>query len=309
MIYALIDMGSNTIRLNIYKCKGSDVNLLFTTKDSAGLVGYVKDGVLSQKGINKACNVLNKFNELIKNFEIDQLKIFATASLRNINNTEDVLKFIEKKTGLRVDVISGEDEAVFDFIGATKVVNVKDGVLIDIGGGSTELVAFEDGKIIHALSIPIGSLKLYKRYVSHLFPKKKEMKKIKKMVYYELDKIKKMDIKPYKIICGVGGSVRAARKLNNAIFELPDIDAPIKVKNLNKILNLLSRNYKESLDIILQVVPDRIHTIIPGLIILNVISEFFKSESIIVSNSGVREGYLYGKVLKGESKNGKNKYF
>ncbi|NTW72334.1 MAG: phosphatase [Eubacteriaceae bacterium] len=304
MIYALVDMGSNTIRLNVYKCEGNDPKLLFGTKSNAGLIGYIKNGVLTQKGIRKACSVLNEFKSLLSNFEIDKLIVFATASLRNIDNTEDVLAAIEEKTGIKVDLISGEEEAIFDFVGATKVVDVTDGLLVDIGGGSTELVAFENGRILHALSIPIGSLSLYNRCVSQLLPDKKERKKMKDVIMSELENIENIGIKPYKIVCGVGGSIRAAGKLNNSIFELPDNNKEIKVSNIKKILKLLASDSRESIETILQVVPDRIHTIIPGMIILNVIAKHYNSESITVSNNGVREGYLYSKVLKERDNNG-----
>ncbi|MBF7097755.1 Ppx/GppA phosphatase family protein [Alkalibacter mobilis] len=298
MIYALVDVGSNTMRMNIYKCEEKRIKLLFGTKNPAGLAGYVENGSMSKKGIKKAISVLSEFKGIIQNFDIDQFFVFATASLRNIENSNEAVQEIESKTGLKIDIVSGEDEAILDFIGATKVVDVSDGLIVDIGGGSTELVTFENKKIINALSIPIGSLNLYKKCVDQLLPDKKERKAIKNTIRKELDGIKNIIDKPYKIVCGVGGTVRATKKLNNAIFDLADDNNEIEVKNIKKILKILSSDERDSLDTILQVVPDRIHTILPGMLILNEVGKVFKSDKIIVSSYGVREGYLYDKVLK-----------
>ncbi|SHE30874.1 phosphatase [Alkalibacter saccharofermentans] len=305
MIYALVDVGSNTMRMNIYKCEEHSIKLLFGTKNPAGLAGYVENGSMSQKGIKKAISVLMEFKSIVDNFDIDELYVFATASLRNIDNSEDAVDQIQNKTGLNIDVISGEDEAILDFIGATKVVDVTDGLIVDIGGGSTELVTFENKKIINAISIPIGSLNLYKKCVSQLLPDKKEKKLIRDTIKSELEDIGEIINKPYKIICGVGGTVRATKKLNNSIYDLPDENIEIDIKNIKKILKILSKNSRDSLDAILQVVPDRIHTIIPGMMILNEVSKVFKSDQIVVSSYGVREGYLYDKILKEKALYGK----
>ena len=171
MTYGVIDVGSNTIRLVIYEVKENRIESLFSNKNTAGLIGYVNDGELSRKGIRKACDVLNSLQKVAAHAQVEKLYVFATASLRNIANTKEAVEEIEKETGLDIDVISGHDEAVLDFEGAAHAQKLKDGVMVDIGGGSTEVVAFADGKITDAVSLEFGSLSMYKTYVSRLFPK------------------------------------------------------------------------------------------------------------------------------------------
>ena len=169
MTYGVIDVGSNTIRLVIYELKENRIESLFSNKNTAGLIGYVNDGELSRKGIRKACDVLNSLQKVAAHAQVEKLYVFATASLRNIANTKEAVEEIEKETGLDIDVISGHDEAVLDFEGAAHAQKLKDGVMVDIGGGSTEVVAFADGKITDAVSLEFGSLSMYKTYVSRLF--------------------------------------------------------------------------------------------------------------------------------------------
>lgn len=298
MIYALIDIGSNTMRMNMYKCENEAVHLLFGTKEPAGLAGYVDYGMMSQKGIEKAISVLRTFKSIVSNFQVDALYVFATASLRNIANSAEAVRQINQATGLDIDLISGEDEAVLDFVGATKMVDEDDGIVVDIGGGSTEIVTYKNREIINAVSIPIGSLNLYKHWVEELLPRKEERKKIRTEINKELDLIQDMIQGEYELICGVGGTIRGAKKLHNAACDLPESSQIVEMSQLNKLLKHLRHENKEAVDRILKVVPERVHTMVPGMMILKEVAKRFDSKLVHVSSYGVREGYLYDKVMK-----------
>lgn len=298
MTIALVDMGSNTVRMNVYRIEGNEFEMLFTSKVSAGLIGYVNDGKMSLRGIKAAIEVIEEFQSTTKVFGVDRFVVFATASLRNIENSSDAIEIIEQETGVKIHLISGEEEAKLDFVGATKVVDFEQGVLIDIGGGSTEIVIFENRQILHAVSIPIGSLNLYKKSVGHLLPTKQERRQMKKIINDELDKIDSMFQKKYFRAIGVGGTIRAGRKLSQAMFDKPSRDHDISANELKKMLKLISNDGREALDVLLQNVSDRIHTITPGLTILQEVCKRFEISITTVSDYGAREGYLFTHILK-----------
>lgn len=305
MIHGIIDIGSNTIRLSIYKCIDKEINLLLNKKTMAGLAGYTKNGKLSDEGIDKACEVLSEYRKIVDNFDIKNISVFATASLRNISNSDEAVYRIEQSSGFNVNILSGVEEGICDFAGAIHQVDLKEGVLVDIGGGSTEIVIFKDKNILKVFSMPIGSLNFYSKYVGKLIPTEDERKEMKKAVIEELDKIQGIKGKYQKTICGVGGSIRATNALNRKIFSKnknKQVDGVIDTKNISKIIKKLDNTDKDTLLVILKVIPDRIHTAIPGMVILNTIVDYFKSEKIYVSNYGVREGYLYSRILNGGDK-------
>ena len=91
MKQAIIDIGSNSIRLTLYETDGSNFKILFREKIMAGLAGYVEDGRLGSEGIECACEGLMNFRSTLETLEIDRVRVFATASLRNIANTAQVL--------------------------------------------------------------------------------------------------------------------------------------------------------------------------------------------------------------------------
>ena len=91
MKQAIIDIGSNSIRLTLYETEGENFHILFREKIMAGLAGYVEDGKLSADGIECACAGLLTFRSILQTLEIEHISVFATASLRNISNTEQAL--------------------------------------------------------------------------------------------------------------------------------------------------------------------------------------------------------------------------
>lgn len=299
MICAIIDVGSNTIRLSIYQCEHHTFRLLLHKKEMAGLAGYIKKGTLNQKGMERACAALSGFRDILDNFGIDHVHVFSTAPLRNIRNTEQAVGFISGKTGFPIDVLSGKEEAELDFVGATHALENQRGLLVDIGGGSTELVLFEDRTIQFSASLPFGSLVFFDTYVRTLFPTQAEQRHMKSVVLEALRPYARWPKLADAHICGVGGTIRAAHALAKDLFDLPKDRAQLDIAHVRKVLARAKRaEQRELVRALVPVVPDRIHTILPGMIILSTIAKFFQCQIVDVSRYGVREGYLLHHVLK-----------
>lgn len=303
MIYAIIDFGSNTLRLSIYEVDPKDpygfVNLL-NKKTMAGLASYLdEEGNLREEGIDKAIEILKSYQRRIANFDVAGTDIVATAVLRKANNVERVKKRIKKETGLDVNVIPGIDEARYGFLGAMATQELSEGCLIDIGGASTELVVFKGDKIENAYSLPFGSLSLYLDHVSGLIPTPKEIDTIRERVSAELKTLEDIQGKKFKILSGVGGSVRAAGKLRDDWFheETRRSITDVSAEEIERIFGIVNYDPHGAMRKVLMVVPDRVHTAIPGIVCADTIRDFFGSHSIRICKYGVREGYLLGKVL------------
>lgn len=294
----IVDVGSNTIRLSIYHWEDGRFKLLMNKKEMAGLAGYIKEGVLSDSGILVACRVLAGFKALLENFEIRDLYVFGTASLRNIVNTEEALDTIRAVTGVQVEVLSGADEAAFSFLGATVGGGAPTaGLLADIGGGSTELVAYEGGAITSGCSLPMGSLSLFTQYVSGLFPTREERHAIRDQVEAELERARTAGVRCAHLT-GVGGTIRAAAKLCNDLSGADPDNRIIPAGEIRDLYKSLKKGDRATLRQILRSVPDRVHTILPGLAILNAVLKSYEVETVSVSACGVREGYLLKRVME-----------
>ncbi|OON95869.1 MAG: hypothetical protein ATN36_07105 [Epulopiscium sp. Nele67-Bin005] len=294
MAFAVIDIGSNTIKLSIYKLENNEFIKLLNAKETAGLAGYRRDGFLTWEGIEKACEVLNGFKSTLSIIKLEHLFVFSTASLRNVINSKEVVHEIEKQTGFHIDLISGEMEATLGFYGASKINDLDNGLLLDIGGGSTEIVEYVNGKIENCTSISIGSLSLYSIFVKSILPNKKEQKLISEYVKEHLDEIDFIQNKQINTILGMGGSVRTVKKMCFKKYDLKE--KHLDYKYIPEMINFVRDNKKEGIDLILKVAPDRIHTAIPGIIIADEIAQLVGAKQIISSNFGLREGYVYNKI-------------
>lgn len=298
MIYAVIDIGSNTVRLSVYKIHGDKVTNLFNEKEQASLKTYIKDGVLSEKGIDRLVSTLKKFKAVVDNFEdIDELHPFATATIRDAANRSEILDRVKKEVGLDIEIISGEEEAKLAFIGASSSVEVSRGILTDIGGGSSEVVIIDQNKVIKSTSLSIGSLSAFNDYVDGLFLNKDEKKDIDTAVK-DLLESNKMYREEQELLCAVGGTARATLKFYNEYYNESSYNTVMDASKLNDMIKeFIEKEPRDILDAILAVKPDRVHTLLPGMVILNRLTKYFYCEKISISQTGVREGYVYNKLL------------
>ena len=301
MIYSLVDLGSNTVRLSVYQCDGKSLKVLFSRKVNLGLAGYVQEGLLSEEGIYRAISVLKTFQSTLDNLNLGSAQVFATASLRNIKNRTEATEAIQKATGITIDVISGEDEARYSFIGTRLERPTENGLVVDIGGGSAEITLSKMNQIIEAISIPIGSLNQIPKAkapgLNRILMSKSEHKRVKDLVQKALKEYPKLQRKRVPIMVGVGGSIRAAGRLNQELYNLSLEERTIQVDHIKEMNTLLIYDEAAGLETLLKVAPDRVRTQLYGMTILQVIAKHFHCEEIFVSRFGVREGYLVEKLL------------
>lgn len=303
MKQAIIDIGSNSMRLTVYEVAGETFKILFREKSMAGLAGYVEEGRLSPEGIARACSGLLEFRETLAALDITAVAVFATASLRNIFNTAEAVWAIQTATGFSVEVLSGTEEALLGYYGAGLEVHCASGAFLDIGGGSTEVVVFDQGQPVQSASFRMGSLSLYRSYVKKILPGDGALKRMKEAIEETVEEKALLDFsRRTQLIC-VGGTARAALKLCKKVYHLTPGGRTITMEQLEGLCQTLETGDQNAIDLLLRHVPERIHTMVPGLLILCHLGRLFETKELVVCKYGVREGYLCQKVLKIEQNN------
>ncbi len=297
MKQAVIDIGSNSIRLTLYETDGTEFRILFREKIMAGLAGYVEEGALTADGIACACKALIEFGQILRALKITRTAVFATASLRNIRNTKEALAVIEAETHYSIEVIGGEEEALLGYTGAMRELKLCDGVFLDIGGASTELVLFENGEVRNSHSFPVGSLNLYRRCVKKILPGAGSLRRIEKMIKEEMDDTNLLPAERHSPLVCVGGTARAVQSIAGKYFGLPENCRSVTAEQLEELCGVLLFDRKQATELILKNEPDRIHTLLPGLLILQHVFQHFEATEMFVSRYGVREGFLCQRLL------------
>ncbi|MEY2926875.1 MAG: hypothetical protein RL367_1352, partial [Pseudomonadota bacterium] len=155
---AIIDIGSNTIRLVVFGGAPRVPVVLYNEKLMAGLgKGVVANGRLSDEAMDVACAGMARFHTLVSMMEVTSLRTVATAAVRDASNGTEFLARIAR-IGLAVELLSGEQEAMASGYGVISAIPDANGVVADLGGGSLELVRIADGGVHDRVSLPLGIL-------------------------------------------------------------------------------------------------------------------------------------------------------
>ncbi len=303
--YGVIDLGSNTIRLVIFEVKDNtlqtytnkDFKSLLNDKVMAGLSAYVSQGIFSDAGIDKAVSVLKGHMKRAHYFKCVKLEVFATAVLRNAHNSAEAIARIEERTGLSLVLLSEEDEAHLGFVGATCDRYVEQGTLVDIGGGSTELTRIYNGSDFNNTSIGQGSLSSFKQHVHEILPTEEEMQSIAFTLRSHLSQLPHLATYRCNTLFGIGGSARAAAKMLQQMYDYKIRPKTITKQEIHEILNQCSKDPALFAHRALKASAERIHTLVPGCVILYTLLEELHATEVAICKYGVREGYLIDRIL------------
>ena len=154
MKYAVIDIGSNSVRLLLWADGRSIYKKIETTRLGGGLS---QTGRLSEAAIRRTADAVAAFAREAAREGAEKTAAFATAAVRSAENGRDFVRFVRAECGVDVDVISGEKEAALGLAGA---LGGRDGGIVDVGGASTEITVAAGGKIVCAVSADIGAVRL-----------------------------------------------------------------------------------------------------------------------------------------------------
>lgn len=302
MLYGVIDIGSSTVRMAVYDISpAGGAEMLLKKKHVVGLAGYVKDGRMTQAGIDKAVEILQEFRAFLACFHIDHVCAFTTAALRNASNSREAVAEIERRTGLAIRVITGDEEATFDFIGATHGLAGESGLLVDIGGGSTELVAFAAGRIERKVSLPLGATALAARFSTEVLPSRAECAAMRAEAQEVLAGASSFARIQAPVLCGIGGTFKSGLALYRAVYgKSAGDDLTMEAARLPELIERFVRDRalpQEDVVLLMRAVPDRLPTILPGLVVADVIAKRFGAQRITYSDSGVREGFIYSEII------------
>ena len=278
---ALIDIGSNTIRLVVY----DGIAEIYNEAHYAELIKEVFDGKITEGGIIKLFKSLSYMKQKSEELNAENIYAFATASLRDIEDKDSLVKEIKNLTGIEIKIISSEKEAYYDFLCLKNTNNINEGLAFDLGGGSCQLMSFSDGTVKETISVPIGSLKLHSLFVKDCLPTQEEQEEILKYTSGQISCLKRF--KGYDIIHGMGGAIFALSALSDKYLE----GAPVSMETLSEITKL-------TFDEICEIVPKRVKTVIPAALTMMSILSLSGAKTIVPAKAGVRDGIIYEIVHK-----------
>lgn len=285
---AIIDIGSNSVRLVIYSGAVRAPVVLFNEKVMAGL-GRNLDatGDLAEEAMARAFAALARFRKLVDAVGAVRTRVFATAAVRDAGNAAVFVETV-RRIGFDTEILSGEEEGRLAALGVISAIPDADGVVGDLGGGSLELADVRDGAVHRRVSLPLGVLRIAEMGA-------KSPTALLRKLCRALEKAGFEKIAAGRPFYMVGGSWRALAQLD---LELADHPLPIvhqhalppsRPRELQRLLPGLMRRTKSAG----RIAGSRAPTLPNANILLRAVVETLKPSSLVVSAYGIREGLLY----------------
>src|SRR3982074_3028182 len=161
---AVIDIGSNSVRLVVYETMARSLVTIFNEKALCGLGREVQTtGLLATDAVNKALTALRRFRALCRIQKVGRVYAIATAACRDASNGPDFIARAERICGVPIEILSGPREAKLSALGVVSGMHHPDGIVGDLGGGSLELIDVRGNPVHSGVTLPLGSLALQDR--------------------------------------------------------------------------------------------------------------------------------------------------
>jgi exopolyphosphatase / guanosine-5'-triphosphate,3'-diphosphate pyrophosphatase len=294
---AVVDIGSNSVRLVVYDGRRRAPSPVFNEKILCGLGrGVALTGELGAEAMNRALAALHRFRALCRQIEVTQVMAVATAAVREASNGPDFVARAEAALGAPITVLTGSKEAELTALGVISGIPDADGVVGDLGGGSLELVDVRQGRIKTAVTLPLGPLRLIDLSGG-------SMAKARTIVDKTLDECDMLGELRGRDFYAVGGAWR-----NLARMHMEQNAHPLTIlhhytvprEDFRSVANLVAGLSPASLHAIRAVVRSRVETLPYGAMVLERILARDKARDVVTSVFGVREGLIYASLKKGK---------
>jgi exopolyphosphatase/guanosine-5'-triphosphate,3'-diphosphate pyrophosphatase len=284
MKYAAIDIGTNAARLLVGEVMSKDQSF-FIKKISYTRIplrlgeDVFESGKVSKNKIDDFLKTMKAFKLISEIFDVQEVRAVSTSAMREATNANKIIDSIKQETGIKLEIISGDEEAslIFSNFFAMELDLSVPFVVIDVGGGSTELSVFENGEKIASKSFNVGTLRILKG---------KSDESVWENIHDWI--LKYVDLSSEHRIFGTGGNINKAHKMLGYSFE-----EPIGLVEMKELRDKLARlTIDERIDQF-HMKPDRADVIVPALDIFSYILNEIGANSLMVPKVGLADGMIY----------------
>src|SRR5437660_2825517 len=303
-VCAAIDIGSNTIRVVVARCRPTDLDILATDEAMVRISESVNvDGKISPEKRDQTIAILHKFKALAEEYNAHPILAVATEAIRRAANKDEFLASIRDQTGLVVHTIEGDAEAMLTFYGATCELARESGVpariaVMDLGGGSMELILAKHLQVTWHTSLAIGSGWIHDRYLLSDPPTAEDVATAQSFLQTYFDGLRIKRFPP--LLIATGGSANSLLLLAQRTFKLPKERKVLTRDDLIRCEGLLYALPTEDIAQRYQLDPKRVRILRAGVLIICALIERFKLNELRISPQGIREGILLAYARSGE---------
>ena len=299
----IIDLGSNSARLVIVNLFADGYFMVVDELKESVRLGQdmERDGFLKPQRVAETIKTLKMFRKLCDTSGVTRIIAVATAAVRRAKNQRSFLDEIQASCGIKIRVLTAEEEAVYVYRGVINTMDVPKGIILEIGGGATKIVYYNRRNILNHTTLPFGAVTLTGLFSEDGLRPEEQAAKIEEFFTEQLKKVEWInDVDPDVQMIGVGGSFRNLFKISKMVHKYP-LDTVhnytmftedfMPVYDMIKVLDLDKKKKIKGLS------AERADILPAALSIIKSFISFFNFEKFIMSGAGLREGIMFNQAL------------
>lgn len=303
---AIVDLGSNTTRLVIYEYEpGKWFNLTDEVREVVRLrEGMGNTNVLRRDAIDRSLNALRMFSALCKALNVTDVSVVATSAVRDAENSASFLARAEADTGWQLRVLSGEEEGYYGALGGINSTGLREGFVVDLGGGSAQVTEVREGIPVRSVSRLLGALSLTELFLGAEKITTEQVETLREFVREQLALLDWFHAKPRDELVIIGGTIRNLAQIDKAKkkYPLDSVQAyELQAEDVDLISNELWRLPLNKRRVLPGLHEDRADIIHAGALAYNEIFSHSAFAHATISHDGLREGVFYEKFLSKQS--------
>ncbi|MGQ0667052.1 MAG: Ppx/GppA phosphatase family protein [Nitrospiraceae bacterium] len=304
---AVIDIGTNSIHMVLAEIlPDASYKILDRFKDMTRLGdGAFATRRLSDQAIARALDILKTLVTLARNKGFDRIVAVATSAVREARNGGDFVNLVEEQTGLTVRVISGIEEARLIFLGVKNSIALPDGptLVVDVGGGSVELIVGNRDGMIHAKSLKLGAIRLVDQFLSKTPPAAPMMRALEDAATSQLkgalETFKTRQFDSLVATSGMAGNLADVIHMRLTGRPLPQHNlARVALKDIRLLEAELARSPLKTRLAIPGLDPKRVDTLLPTTVVLRRLLELSGLDEMTLCDKAIREGAIYDFIVR-----------
>lgn len=286
---AAIDLGSNALRAIIARINGGQLEVIRSFREPLRLGEDVfKNGLISEEKMMKTEEAFIKLFHIFTEYNVTDIRAMATSAMRDSKNGPLLARRIASSTGIEIETIKGHEEAEIIFQAVNLQVNLKkkNALLMDIGGGSTELIVVKNEKVVAVESFNVGTVRLIN--LDQVALEKQIGAQIEHMLAFIRTHLKLKDL---DLFIGTGGNLRRIGKIRKKILGKPSSEMAMfnEINHMEEAI--LSMSYVERIRR-LELDQNRADVILPAIMLTHHLMQKLKMDKIYLPKVGLKEGIV-----------------
>ncbi len=295
---AIIDIGSNSARIVVYDREpGGHLRIVASARSSLRLVeGVVENHAIGEVAMERAREALRDFRAIALGAGARAIRVYATAAVREATDGREFSRLVARTMKSPLQILDGDAEALYGFHGALRGLDSRSGLLFDLGGGSLQLTEFRQRTRVRSWSVPLGALRLSRRYLERDPPTEKEIKSLRSHIDGFLEELPLKSLRPGSRLVGTGGTVRNLARIERFRLKTPGSRLhghELSLEAIEEIEWELRESPRRKRLEVLGLSKDRSDSIVAGAVVIGRLLDYVEADDILVSGQGLREGLAY----------------